>query len=178
MKKIVFLIFIVFLPLTSIAEMTESLKKIKYRDAVEFQIPSNWTYEDEPGIQGTFYLDKADTGTLRVSVFEFESETEEERNNRLGNLFQSSNPETLAQGVYLKTEILEGKESGEKLLFYKWIVALALPDNLIRLVIYTHTIVEGQENESFIKNELEMVNESVRTAWYSFSTNLKAVDNP
>ncbi|MBL8085918.1 MAG: hypothetical protein JNN26_25045, partial [Candidatus Obscuribacter sp.] len=52
------------------------MKTIVYRGGiVKFQIPSHWKeeYEEEGG--GTFYEDSADSGTLRLNVLTFESES-------------------------------------------------------------------------------------------------------
>ena len=78
--------------------------------------------------------------------------------------------------MYLKTAVNEGSEETEKLSSYRWLVALALPNNLFRLVTFTHTIKKGQESEPQIAKELEIINTSVRNAKYSFETNLKMVD--
>ena len=107
-----------------------SMKLINYRDAVSFSIPSNWVEEDERGVQGIFYENHPQTGTLRISVFEWKSESEAERNEKLQSAILPGNIETLAQGVYLKAEVTDGFEEGEKLSLYRWLVALALPDNL------------------------------------------------
>jgi len=148
---------------------------IKY--PIIFFFPSNWVVEDEKGIQGIFYEDRDDSGTLRVSVFEYKSKNETERNQKIKNALLPGDIETLAKGVYLKTEVSDGLEEGEKLSLYRWLVALALPDNLFRLVIFTHTIVEGQESDKTIEKELEIVNKAVRNAEFSYVTDLEFVDS-
>lgn len=159
-----------------IANELGEMKTINYRDAVEFEIPTSWKFEDEKGVEGTSYEDLHDSGTLRVSVYEWPSESEQERNEKLQRALLPGNIETLAQGVYLKTEITEGSEGTEKFSLYRWVVALALPENLFRLIIFTHTIVDGQEAEPKVSNELEIVNNSVRNAKFSYRTDLELVD--
>jgi len=162
--------------LSAKADEILDMKVINYRDAVEFKIPSNWNVEDEIGIQGTFYENLPDTGTLRVSVYEWQSESEQDRNTKLQSALLPGNIETLAQGIYLKEEIKEVQEGSEKLSLYRWSVALALPDNLFRLIVFTHSIVKGQEEDPKIAIELELIDNSVRTAKFSYKTDLKLVD--
>lgn len=51
-----------------------NLKHIKYRGGIaEFQIPSHWREEYEPGGGGTFYEDSPDSGTLRLNVLSLSS---------------------------------------------------------------------------------------------------------
>ena len=157
-------------------QINVSMKNVNYRDAVSFSIPSNWVMEDEKGVQGIFYSKQENSGTLRISVFEWSSDSEVQRNEKLKSAIFPGNIETLAQGVYLKTAVNEGSEETEKLSSYRWLVALALPNNLFRLVTFMHTIKKGQESEPQIAKELEIINTSVRNAKYSFETNLKMVD--
>ncbi|RXE98083.1 hypothetical protein D9603_17480 [Pseudoalteromonas sp. PS5] len=171
---------LLFVPLISLANglKMQDMKTVNYRDAVSFQIPANWKVEDELGVQGTFYEDLPNTGTLRISVFEFASNSEDERNTKIKDTLLPGTVETLAKGVYLKKATLLGEEEGEKLSLYRWLVALALPENLFRVVIFTHTIVEGQESDPKIKRELDLIDASVRNAHYSYSTKLEFVDKP
>lgn len=86
------------------------------------------------------------------------------------------NVETLTKGVYLKEEVKEGLEEGEKLSLYRWSIALALPDNLFRLIVFTHTIVKGQEEDHKIAKELELIDRLVRNAKFSYQVDLDLVD--
>ena len=82
-----------------------ALKMVRYRDAVSFPIPVVWKEEDEPGVQGTFYEDAPDTGTLRVSVMQWLGSSEEDGNRIVKSILLPGNVETLKQGVYLKKEV-------------------------------------------------------------------------
>ena len=155
-----------------------ALKIVRYRDAVSFPIPVAWKEEDEPGVQGTFYEDGPDTGTLRVSVMQWLGSSEEDRNRIVKSILLPGNVETLKQGVYLKKEVKDGSEGGESLKLHRWLVVLALPENTCRLVAFTHTITAAQENDQPIAAELTTVDFAVRNAVYSYEPKLPLMDKP
>ena len=154
-----------------------ALKMVSYRDAVTFAIPIGWTFEDEPGIQGTYYEDAPNSGTLRVSVMQWRGENEEDRNQILKSMLSGS-VEQLKQGIYLTQEIAAGHEDGEDLALHRWVVALALPDNVCRVAVFTHTVVKGTEKEPQIAQELAAVDFAVRNAVFSYKTDLPLLDTP
>lgn len=151
---------------------------VSYRGAVSLPLPVTWKEEDEPGVQGTFYEDDADTGTLRVSVMQWLGSNEEDRNRIVKSILLPGNVETLKQGVYLKKEVNEGSEGGESLKLHRWLVVLALPENTCRLVAFTHTITAAQEDDQAIVAELATVDFAVRNAVYSYEPRLPLVDKP
>ncbi len=157
---------------------TAALRLWNYRDAVMFALPVKWTFEDDPGVQGLFYEDRADSGTLRVSVFQWTGDDEAHRNQILKNALGSGRIETLAQGVYMRHEIAQGEEGGEALSLYRWLVALALPSNTVRLIVYTYTLVLGQESDPLIASELSAVEWAARNAKYRYEVDLPLVDSP
>jgi hypothetical protein len=155
-----------------------ALKMVRYRDAVSFPIPVGWKEEDEPGVQGTFYEEGPDTGTLRVSVMQWLGSSEEDRNRIVKSILLPGNVETLKQGVYLKKEVKDGSEGGEALKLHRWLVVLALPENTCRLVAFTHTITAAQEKDRATVVELAAVDFAVRNAVYSYEPKLPLVDKP
>jgi hypothetical protein len=155
-----------------------SLKTVNYRDAVSFTIPASWVEEDEPGVQGTFYEDSVSSGTLRLSVMQWTGKDEADRNRMVKSILLPGEVQTLAQGVYLKKEVKPGSEDGEALRLHRWLVVLALPENVCRLVVFTHTITAAQEGEDNITAELAQVDTAVRTAAYSYQPVLPLVDSP
>jgi hypothetical protein len=157
---------------------TVALKTIQYREAVSFAIPVTWKEEDEPGVQGTFYEDRPDTGTLRVSVMQWVGSDEADRNRIAKSILSPGTVETLKQGVYLKKEVKDGSERGEALKLYRWLVVLALPENTCRLVVFTHTVTAAQEKEPAIVDELAVVEFAVRNAVFSYETTLPLLDTP
>ena len=157
---------------------TMALKMVRYRDAVSFPLPVAWKVEDEPGVQGIFYNDAPGAGTLRVSALQWQGSNEEERNDIAKNILLPGEIETLAQGVYLKTEVKDGLEGGVALILHRWLVVLALPENTCRLVVYTHTVTADQEKEPSIVAELETVDFAVRNAAYSSEPHLPLLDKP
>lgn len=155
-----------------------ALKMVRYREAVSFPIPMSWKEEDEPGVQGTFYEDGPDTGTLRVSVMQWLGSSEDDRNRMIKSLLLPGTVETLKQGVYLTKEVKEVPEGGEPLKLHRWLVVLALPENTCRLVAFTHTITAAQENDRAIVAELATVDFAVRNAVFSYEPKLPLVDTP
>lgn len=155
-----------------------SHKIIDYRSAVSFAVPAEWVEEDEPGVQGTFYEDAEDSGTLRVSVMQWSGEDEADRNHIVKSILLPGEVETLAQGVYLKREVKPGFEDGEALKLHRWLVVLALPDNICRLIAFTHTVTAAHEGDPAIVSELATVDAAVRGATYSYRTTLPLVDSP
>ncbi len=155
-----------------------ALKTVRYRDAVSFPIPVTWKEEDEPGVQGTFYEDDPESGTLRVSVMQWVGSNEEDRNRIVKSILLPGSIETLKQGVYLKKEVEDGSEGGEPLKLHRWLVVLALPENTCRLVAFTHTVTSAQESDSAIVAELTAVDFAVKNAAYSYEPKLPLVDKP
>lgn len=151
---------------------------VSYRDAVSFPIPVTWKMEDEPGVQGTFYEEAPDTGTLRVSVMQWPGTDEEDRNRILKTILLPGSVEALKQGIYLKKEVEDSAEEGEALKLHRWLVVLALPQNVCRLVTFTHTVTAAQEHDRAIAAELAAVDFAVRNAVYSYEPNLPLIDTP
>ena len=156
----------------------DEMAAVTYRDAVTFSIPSSWRFEDQRGVQGVFYEDLPDSGTLRVSVFQWEGKDEADRNRMLANALLPGDVDTLARGVYLRKEVKDAVESGEALRLHRWIVALALPENVCRIVVFTHTVTAAQEHEEGIVAELALVEHAVRNAQFSYSPRLPLIDEP
>ena len=155
-----------------------ALKMVRYREAVSFPIPMAWKEEDEPGVQGTFYEDGLNTGTLRVSVMQWLGSSEEDRNRIVKSILLPGNVEALKQGVYLKKEVNDVSGGGESLKLHRWLVVLALPENTCRLVAFTHTVTAAQENDEAIVAELAIVDFAVRNAVFSYEPKLPIVDKP
>jgi hypothetical protein len=154
------------------------LKTVRYREAVSFMIPRSWIEEDEPGLQGTFFEPGDDTGTLRVSVMQWTGTDEEDRNRILKAALLPGDIEVLKQGVYLKKEVKPGEEEGDALSLYRWIVALALPENVCRVVVFTHTVTKSSEEAPETIQELEVVDFAVRNAVFSYEPRIENVDDP
>jgi hypothetical protein len=155
-----------------------ALKMVRYREAVTFPIPVTWAEEDEPGVQGIFYEPRDDSGTLRVSVMQWKGKDEEDRNRILKSAMLPGTVETMKQGIYLKKQVSPAEENGEALHLHRWLVALALPDNVCRIIVFTHALTEAQEGSAESAAELETVDFAVRNAVFSYEPAIPLVDTP
>lgn len=144
-----------------------SLKPIAYRGGiVRFEIPSDWIEEYEPSGGGTFYENRPDSGTLRLNVLSFSSkDTPAEEMAR--SVFKDKTTDVLPSGFLMRHYIKAAEEKGEGLEIYRWEVAVPIEPFSLRLVMFAHTIVEGQQSDPRIAAELKMIAHSVLKAEFS-----------
>ena len=148
--------------------MKSGSKIINYRGGVvRFEIPSTWKEEYEPKGGGTFYENRTDSGTLRLNVLSFKSQVGESSEKIVKRLSEKEPHQKVDCGFFLKRALKEAHENGETLQLHRWEVTVPVPPDSFRIVIFTHTILKGQENDPAIREELEVINTSVRTASYS-----------
>jgi hypothetical protein len=144
---------------------------------VRFSVPSNWLEEYEPEGGGTFYEDRPDSGTLRLNVLEFESPTKPaeemardayEKDGPLQNPKGSSIARSfLPSGFGMRRYISPAVEGDEALNIHRWEICVPVPPHTLRVVIFAHTVVAGQEMDPRIATELEFLDGSIRAAEYS-----------
>jgi hypothetical protein len=148
------------------ADMSKT-KTISYRGGVvTFSIPASWQEEYEPAGGGTFYEDNPDSGTLRLSVLSFSSNNEPAQIMAL-SAFPEGSYELLQDGHPLRYEVKETNERGEKLHLHTWSVAVAVPPHSMRLALFHHTVLAGQEGDPLISQELAFLHKSIRSAVFS-----------
>ena len=142
------------------------LKLVSYRGGIAaFEVPDSWVEEYEPKGGGTFYEPRDDSGTLRVNVLGFESETETAPRMARSAL-KDANAQS-AQGFPLRYEVGEAREDGERLEIHRWHVAIPVLPHSIRMAIFSYTILFGQQSEPRIAEELRTVDTSIRRAIFS-----------
>src|ERR1017187_8619466 len=140
-------------------------KTIQYRGGIAtFQIPSHWKEEYDPKGGATFYEDKPNSGTFRLSVLSFDSRSGERAEQMASRAFPAGTFETLPSGLRLQREAKAAKEGSETLAIYWWRVAVPVPPSSLRLANFSYTILAGQESEPAIASELAFVDKSVRVA--------------
>jgi hypothetical protein len=145
----------------------ETTKTISYRGGiVAFSIPATWKEEYEPSGGATFYEDRSESGTLRLNVLSASSKDEPAQKMAL-RVFPSGTYELLANGFPMRYEIKDGDEGGVKLHLHSWSVAVPVPPHSLRLVIFRHAVLAGQESDPLIKTELDFLQQSIRHAVFS-----------
>jgi hypothetical protein len=153
-------------------------KTVNYRGGVvRFVIPSHWVEEYEPEGGGTFYEDRPDSGTLRLNVLEFESSKLAEE-MALAALEKDDGPlrdrgatpvvrSILPSGFGMRRYVWPAIEGNEKLHLHRWEVFVPVQPHTLRIVIFVHTILAGQEEYPHIAAELDLLDESIRAAEFS-----------
>jgi hypothetical protein len=150
----------------SATDMTRT-KTISYRGGiVTFRVPESWREEYEPSGGGTFYEDRPDSGTLRLDVLSFSSKDEPAQQMAL-RAFPAGSYEILSNGFPIQYEIKEATEHGAKLHLHSWSIAVPIPPHSMRLVMFCHTVLAGQENDPLIESELDLLQSSIRSASFS-----------
>lgn len=142
-------------------------KTISYRGGiVTFSLPRAWQEEYEPSGGGTFYDSRQDSGTLRLNVLSFESKGTPANQMALA-AFPAGSFELIGKGFPLRKAVEKATEDNEALHIHKWDVAVPVPPNSLRLVLFSYTILASQETEVETKAELSLINNSVRAAAFS-----------
>ena len=137
--------------------MASTLKTIIYRGGiVKFEIPVHWKEEYDPQGGGTFYEDRPDSGTLRLNVLSFSKK-------------DGSASGSVSQSVEITKEMKEATENGTPLHLYRWIAKYFISPIEMRVVIFTHTILARQEGDPRMKEELDLIDKSVREARFSIA---------
>ena len=81
--------------------------------------------------------------------------------------------QVLPSGFTMRRYVWPAVEESEALNIHRWEVAVPVPPHCLRLVIFAHTIVAGQEDDPRIATELQMIEDSVTTAEFSQNTGVK-----
>lgn len=145
-----------------------AMKDVNYQGVVTFRLPSTWNVGDEPEGNGIFYDDWTGAGTLRLSVLKASKSSPSDIEIVLTRHARGAKPDRIQNGALLYKAIEYGQESGVELELHRWLVSVTLSTGEIRVLIFTHTILKGQkESDPRIAAELQMIDESVRTATYA-----------
>ena len=148
--------------------MNSETKTIQYRGGiVQFRLPAHWQEDYDPQGGGTFYEDRADSGTLRLEVLT--------ANLREGELFERAieracsvgDFELLASGLRMRRRTIASEEQGTAIHLHRWEIAVPVPPNQLRVVCFTHTILASQETHRAIAEELAFIGKSIRDAEFS-----------
>jgi len=148
------------------------MKTIKYRGGlVTFRIPHDWLEEYEREGGATFYEDRPDSGTLRLSTMTMEGQKPADADDLLRGLSgKPAEPELLESGHALVTYEQRTEEGGEALRMKYWLIAQAVEPRHIRIAIFSHAVLAKDANAPAMIAEVEMLDREIRSA--TFSTRL------
>jgi hypothetical protein len=143
-----------------------SSKRITYRGGIViFDIPAAWVEEYEPDGGGTFYEDRPDSGTLRLSVLSFDST--DTPASEMARTALKGEQELRTDGLPMQYQISTTKEAEEELELHSWRIAVPVEPRSVRIAIFTYTILTGQLGQARIANEFRAVLAAVRGATFS-----------
>lgn len=156
---------------TSTACASEAkMKQVIYRGGiVTFTIPEHWLEQYEPDGGGMFYEDAPNTGTLRLNVITLESAKPLLPNDAYDNLstmknIKAGSVQKMESGNAFATSVQHSTEQGQAITLYWWHIANPIPPNHMRIANFSYTVLTSQENDPLIKNEIQMLTESIKNA--------------
>lgn len=146
------------------------LKTIQYRGGIaKFQLPSSWVEEYDPRGGGTFYEPGDDTGTLRINVLGFERPPNAPVTSATALLTRTPSigeVEALPSGAAVLRYMKHGEERGVRLRLYRWEICVCVSAIHFRIVAFTYTILDGQEQKPEMQAELQLLDKLIVTAEY------------
>ena len=145
------------------------MKTIAYRGGlVTFRIPHHWIEEYERDGGGTFYEDRPDSGTLRLSTMTMEGQKPAEAEDLLAALKgKPADPELLETGDAIVTYEQPTEERGEALRTTYWLVANAIEPRHVRIAIFSYAVLAKHANAPATIAEVEMLDREIRNATFS-----------
>lgn len=140
------------------------MKLVRYNGGiVSFKLPLNWKESDYNDGEATYYRDDEDSGTLRINVTSMKSTSE----NDGGITLASDTGMHVQEGYRLKEEVKYMNEDGDNMLIYFWDVYVPIEDKSQRVVSFSYSILESQQDNPLILEELNFVRNTILTAHYS-----------
>ncbi len=148
------------------------MKQIHYRGGVvDFRIPASWKEEYSDTDGGTFYEDKADSGTFRLKVITLKTPSTVKADSALeilNSLKQvQGKGERQANGTAFARFEQITVDRGQEIKIFYWFVTNALPPAHARILTFSYTILKRRENDSQTKQELEILEREIRAAKFS-----------
>lgn len=145
--------------------MVTALKRIVYRGGiVTFNVPDGWVEKYEPRGGGEFYEDGPDTPTLRLNVITMKGPvaTQDDAVRVLQN--KAERVDVRADGSAIVRYLKRVDEEGEPLLIIYWEIAQVVPPEHLRLVVFSLTVLESQEEDPEILKTMQLVDAEVSAA--------------
>ena len=150
-----------------IEQNNQKTKTISYRGGiVTFSIPRTWREEYEASGGAIFYEDRPHSGTLRLNVLTFESDDRHSQQMAL-DAFPADSFELLPNGFPIQYAVNEVEEDEELLHIHAWKIAVPIPPNNLRLVVFQHAILASPEIDPTMMSELDFLRQSIHSADFS-----------
>ena len=148
--------------------------------SLTLSIPDDWTQEteeeEEQDSVGVFYSAAEDAGVLRIRTRTYHNPahtvTPDAVSALLISMAERLNPdkkdevETLPDGSMLLTYLQTFPEDTPPLVVASWLVGMQVPPHSVQMISYTYTVPGQYAGTKATIEELELVEECVRTAVY------------
>lgn len=155
-----------------------AMKLIVYRGGVvTFRIPADWREEYSDIEGGMFYEDRADAGTLRLTIITMAKpkgiQSGSAMNvlqvveNGLKNEGVKGTTEARADGNAVFKYVQDASEQGMRLTIFYWVVANPLPPNHARVATFSYTILAKQRYQSRVQHDLKLLEAEIEAATFS-----------
>jgi hypothetical protein len=149
-----------------------ALKLINYRGGLaRFYLPSSWIEEYDQAGRGTFFGDKPDSGTLRISVLDADTPLDDGGPNETVDdvIAQISETEFIARltsGAAIAQSRQTSIEDGQELLLHTWHIGVGVTPTHFRIIVFTYTVLAAQEFDPNVRQELAMLDRSISEGEY------------
>jgi hypothetical protein len=138
------------------------MQTVDYRKGLlRFDIPESWRCELDRTGGIVAYEDRPGSGTLRVSLATFSSESDvglDAASIVLHDGAADAHVEVIGPGLLVRSRVEEAQEDGQVLQARHWELGQALPPKHLRVVVFTYTSLPGDEES------VQWLEESVRNA--------------
>jgi hypothetical protein len=147
-------------------QMTDLMKKITYKNTIEFNLPAHWAAEDVDNV-GVFYEQGNDASTLRVELLVAKSPKPVDKNTSaemLGVLSRGDDEiTTLENGAVCKCYLESVVENGKSLMIHYWYVAHAVVPDIGRLATFSFTTLSSNEGDGETLQIIGMLDREIKS---------------
>ena len=142
---------------------------------MSFRIPAVWVeeYRDDHAM---FYEDKAERGTLRLTLITVERGTNSPDPVTVGNLVafmkdiaRHNSPEVLENGNVLCRYTREASEDGEQILLHYWEIGNPVGSSHIRLAIFSFALPAACSSDPENVRQIAMLDEELPASQFSLT---------
>jgi hypothetical protein len=150
------------------------MKQIDYRGGIlSFRIPAVWV-EEYRNDHAMFYEDRAERGTLRLTLITVERATNSPDPVTIRNLVafvrditKHNNPEVLENGNVLCRYTREACEDGEPIVVHYWEIGNPVGSSHVRLAIFSFALSADCSSDPENVRQIAMLDEELPAAQFS-----------